>query len=95
MTRYALRKDDCEKPIVDALRAAGVAVEVVGRPLDLSVAVRGADGKWRTFYIECKDDDGRFTQAQIEFMARWPGEIHVCRSPEQAIRAALGAEAMR
>lgn len=92
--RHALRKDDCEGEIVKALRGAGVAVEVVGRPLDLSCAVRAQDGSWRTLYIEVKDDDGRLTKPQVEFIERWPGEIHIVRSPSEALKACFG-EAMR
>lgn len=88
--RHALRVDDCQKPIVDALRRAGVAVEVVGRPVDLSCAVRGPDGSWRHLYIECKDDDGRLTKAQVEFIARWPMDVSIVRSPTEALKACFG-----
>ena len=88
--RHALRTDDCQKAIVDALRRAGVAVEVVGRPLDLACAVRDPSGSWRTFYVECKDDDGRLTKAQADFLDRWPGEVHIVRSPTEALRACFG-----
>lgn len=87
--RHALRVDDCQQAIVDALRKIGVAVEIVGRPLDLLCAVRGPDGSWRQVLLECKDQDGRFTKAQAEFLARWPGEIHIVRSPKEAIEACL------
>ena len=88
--RHALRKDDCEAEIVRALRAAGVAVEVVGRPVDLSCAVRGPDGSWRHIYIEVKDDDGRLTKAQVEFIARWPMDVPIVRSPSEALKACFG-----
>ena len=88
--RHALRTDDCQAEIVKALRHAGVAVEVVGRPVDLSCAVRGPDGSWRHVYLECKDDDGRLTKPQVEFIQRWPGEIHIVRSPTEALRACFG-----
>lgn len=88
--RHALRVDDCQQSIVEALRRAGVAVEVVGRPLDLSCAVRDPGGSWRHLYMECKDDDGRLTKAQIEFLARWPGEVHIVHSPIEALNACFG-----
>lgn len=91
--RHALRVDDCQQSIVDALRKAGVAVEVVGRPLDLLCAVRGPEGSWRSLLLEAKDDDGRLTKAQIEFLARWPGEAHVVHGPIEALKACFG-EAM-
>jgi len=88
--RHALRTDDSQKPIVDALRAAGIAVYVIGLPLDLLCAVRDPRGSWRHVLLEVKDVDGRFTKQQAEFMAEWPGEIHVVRSPEEALKACLG-----
>ena len=87
---HAKRVDDCQKPIVDALRAAGIAVYVIGLPLDLLCAVRRPGGSWRHVLLEVKDADGRFTKTQAEFMAEWPGEIHVVRSPEEALRACFG-----
>lgn len=93
MMRHAKRTDDVQKPIVDALRAAGIAVYVIGLPLDLLCAVRAQNGSWRHVLLECKDEDGRFTKTQAEFMSEWPGEIHVVRSPSEALKACLG-EAM-
>ncbi len=89
--RHALRVDDCQAEIVKALRAAGVAVEVVGRPVDLSCCVRDKDGVWHHVYLECKDDDGRLTKAQIDFIARWPGELHIVRTPQEALEACFGS----
>ena len=90
--RFANRVDDCQAEIVGALRRAGIAVEVVGRPLDLACAVPNPDGSlpYRTVFLECKDDDGRLTKPQIEFIARWPGELHIVRSPIEALKACLG-----
>ena len=88
--RHALRVDDCQKPIVDALRRAGVAVYVVGLPLDLLCAVRRSDGSWGTLLLEVKDEDGRITKTQAEFMATWPGEFHIVRSEAEAMKACFG-----
>ena len=90
--RHALRVDDCQKPIVDALRRAGVAVYVVGLPLDLLCAVRdpGQSSGYRTVLLEVKDEDGRFTKTQAEFMATWPGEFYVVRSETEALKACFG-----
>ena len=46
--------------------------------------------------MEVKNPDGKnaLTKDQVEFIARWPGKIHVVRSAEEAIKAALGAEAL-
>jgi hypothetical protein len=90
--RFALRVDDCQKAIVDALRHAGVKVCVVGRPLDLLCAVPNPGGSlpYRTVLLECKDEDGSFTKPQAEFLSEWPGEYHVVRSPSEALRACFG-----
>jgi hypothetical protein len=84
------RADHTQDAIVDALERVGVQVKRVGYPLDLLVNHRG-----RTLLIECKSPGGTFTKDQAEFMAFWTGEIHVCQTPEEAIRAVLGEEVMR
>jgi ornithine cyclodeaminase/alanine dehydrogenase-like protein (mu-crystallin family) len=53
MTRYALRTDHNQKPIVEALRAAGAKVKVVHQPYDLQVwAYSESD---RCMYMEVKN----------------------------------------
>jgi hypothetical protein len=88
--RHAARTDDCQAEIVKALRAIGAAVYYLKLPLDLMVWHRG-----RYLLLECKDEDGRITKTQAEFLETWPGEIHIVRSPKEAIRAVLGDEALR
>ena len=50
MTRYALRVDANQAAVVSALEAAGATVQVVGKPLDLLVGIRG-----QFILIEVKD----------------------------------------
>lgn len=88
--RHAARTDDNHADICKALRAIGVSVEYLKLPLDLLCWHRG-----RTFLIEIKTDEGRLTKDQIEFIARWPGEIHIVRNAEEAIAAAIPKEAMK
>lgn len=90
--RHAARTDDCQQTIVDALRAAGVKVYVVGLPLDLLCAVPNPGGSlpYRTVLLECKDEDGRFTKPQLKFIEEWPGEWHQARSPFEALKACFG-----
>jgi hypothetical protein len=45
---------------------------------------------YRTLYLECKDEDGRITKTQAAFMAEWPGEWHIVRSPMEALTACFG-----
>ena len=88
--RHNKRVDSSQKDIVAALRKIGCKVYVLGLPLDLLVWHRG-----RSFLVECKVPGGSFTKQQVEFMAEWPGEIHVVRSPEEAVAKVIGKEAMR
>lgn len=83
--------DSNQPDIVDALRKIGVQVEVLGKPLDLLICHRG-----ETALMEVKNPDGKdeFTKDQVEFIARWPGKIHVVRSVAEAVRSVLGDEVM-
>ncbi len=83
--RHAARTDDNQAEIVKALRSIGVQVYYIKKPLDLLCAYRG-----RNVLIEVKDQDGRLTKDQVEFIAQWPGELHICQTPEQAIKAMIG-----
>ncbi len=82
--RHAARTDAGQKAIVDALHKIGARTYYVKLPLDLLVCYRK-----RTLLLECKEPDGRLTKAQVEFIASWPGEVHVVRSPSEAINACL------
>ncbi len=95
--RRAAKVDDNQDAIVKALRSVHVAVEIVGKPLDLSVCVKGKSGLWETFYVEVKNPDGkdRITKEQAEFLERWPGRVEIVRSPDEAIRKVLGEEHCR
>ena len=104
--RRAAKIDLTQPAIVEALTRIGVAVEFIGKPLDLLVHSKafcphchGELPKGKTELMECKDPSregwkDEFTKAQVEFIARWPGVIHVARSPEEAVRLVLG-EAMK
>jgi hypothetical protein len=92
--RRAARKDTTQDAIVDRLKACGVAVEIIGKPLDLLICWRG-----ETSLMECKNPErtsnqpqSRWTKAQVEFIARWPGKIHVVESPDEAVYAVLGPD---
>jgi hypothetical protein len=87
--RRAAKIDDNQPAIVEALKRVGVAVEYIKKPVDLLVCHRG-----ETALVEVKNPDGgdRLTKDQIEFIARWPGKIHVVRSVEEALEAVLGKE---
>jgi hypothetical protein len=95
--RHAARTDKNQAEIVAALERAGISVEIIGKPLDLLICVRG-----ETQLMEVKnpdrtseDPDSRLTKAQVEFIAKWPGKVSIVRTPEEAIKAAIGEEALR
>lgn len=88
--RRAARIDDNQPDIIRALRMIGAQVEIIGKPVDLLVHYRG-----ETFLIECKALDGRLTKDQVEFIARWPGKIHIAKSADEAVALVVGKEAMR
>lgn len=93
--RRAARVDNNQSDIVDALRRIGVAVEILGKPLDLLLCHRG-----ETSLMECKcpnpdGGDHPLTKDQVEFIARWPGKVHIAHSVEEAVRLVIGEEAMR
>jgi hypothetical protein len=92
--RRAARVDVNQAEIVKRLRAAGVWVRplhAVGEGFpDLLCWHRG-----RFFLLEVKEEGERPNKQQAEFMAECPGEIHVARTGDEAVLAAVGAEAMK
>ena len=72
------------------MRAVGCSVLYIKLPLDLLVCHRK-----ETMLVEVKEEGGRLTKAQEEFIATWPGRVHVVRGPLEAVAAVLGKEAMR
>lgn len=102
--RRAARIDNNQPAIVKALKAVGVAAEYIKKPLDLLVqskffcphCKKEIEGG-KTELMEVKNPDGfdRLTKEQVEFIARWPGKIHVVRTPEEAIRAVIGEEILK
>lgn len=92
--RRAARTDESQSAIVERLRSIGVWVlhlHAIGKGCpDLLCWARG-----RAFLLEVKEPGERPNKMQAEFMARCPMELHIARSEEEAVRAALGEEALR
>jgi hypothetical protein len=102
MTRHAAKIDANQPTIIEALKRAGIQVEVIGLPVDLLT--------WsRLFCPHCKEeieggkvlpvevkaeDGGRMTKVQVDFIARWPGPVPVVKNEREALTAVLG-EAMK
>lgn len=90
INRYAAKIDANQPDIIEGLKKCGISVEFIKKPVDLLVCCRG-----ETSLMEIKNPDGgRLTKDQVEFIARWPGKIHVVETLEEALTALLG-EAMR
>jgi len=88
--RRAAKVDRNQAEIVDGLRRCGISVEFIGKPVDLLVCCRG-----ETSLLEIKNPvDGRLTKDQVEFLARWPGRVHVVRTLNEALKALLGERLM-
>jgi hypothetical protein len=99
----AAKIDDNQPAIVRALKDVCVATESIGKPLDLLVWARafcphckGHIPEGKTGLMEVKNPDGKnsYSREQVEFMRRWPGQIWVARSPEEAVRLVLGERVM-
>ena len=87
--RRAAKVDGNQPEIVEALRRVGAKVlhlhQVGGGCPDLLVW-----GKGRSFLMEVKQPGENINKLQAEFIATWPGEIHVVRTTEEAIKAVTG-----
>lgn len=83
--RYAKRTDATQKAIVAALRAIGVKVWIISKPVDLLTLYRG---RWQP--IECKPIKRKRNdqETQDEFLK--DTATPVCRTPEAAIAAVMG-----
>ena len=88
--REAARVDANQGEIVAGLRKLGISIEIIEEPLDCL-------GWWRGeyFLLEIKTPGGRLTKAQVEFINRWPGRIHIAESLQEAIELILGKEVMQ
>ena len=86
--RYALRTDANQTAVISALESAGAMVQVVGKPLDLLVGIRG-----QFVFLEVKDGAKKKsaqkpTKAQAEFFKRWAGyPWAIVDGPDAALRA--------
>ena len=89
--RHAARTDDNQHELIEALKKIGAKCYFIGKPVDLLVGFRG-----RNSLIEVKRPDKRgqqskITQEQKDFIATWPGEVHICHTIDEAIAAVVSA----
>ena len=82
MPRYAARTDLNQQEIVDALKAIGCDVEIIGTPVDLLCGYRK-----RNFLIEVKRPGEKpRTKKQKDFIKNWKGQVRICETAEEAIQ---------
>jgi hypothetical protein len=78
--------DSNQAAIVDALRTVGASVQhlhTLGQGVpDLLVAWHG-----RNHLLEVKSPKGGLNEMQRKWHELWRGEVHVVRTPEEALRA--------
>lgn len=91
--RRAAKIDATQDAIVKALRAIGIAVEIIGKPVDLLACTQS--GVVHLLEVKNRDGKNQITREQAEFMARWPGTVSIVYNPEDAIRAVLGEAVLR
>lgn len=83
MIRRAARIDANQTVVVNALRAAGAYVWIIGLPVDLLVGYKG-----HTFLVEVKNGPRkRLTSLQEDFFNNWSGSsLARIDGPEAALR---------
>lgn len=89
LARFAKRRDQSEREIVDALRLVGCLVWQIDRPFDLLVARAG-----RLYLLECKTTaKHKLTDLQVleyEACQRYGAPVAIVTTPSEAL-AAVGA----
>lgn len=82
--RRACRTDNNQHELVEALKKIGAKCYFIKEPVDLVVGFRG-----RSLLLEVKRPGKPLTQAQVDFIATWPGEIHIAHTIDEAISAVV------
>ena len=81
--KYAQKVDLNQNEIVQALRAIGCDVELIGRPVDALVGYRK-----HNFLMEFKQDgkqNRKDQKDQQDWIKNWRGQVRYVTSPEEAI----------
>lgn len=91
--RRAAKVDATHSAIVAALRSAGASVQslaAVGKGCpDILVGIGGSTGE-ALFLMEIKTGNKKPNPAQYDWHAAWATEVHVVRTPDEALRV-IGA----
>lgn len=88
--RRAARIDGNQTAIIEALEKCAVKVYIISEPVDLLCCRQDK----QLFLLEVKNPAGfdTITKKQAAFLEAWPGDVHIVRSPQEALRAVLGPE---
>lgn len=82
LARYRNRTDANQQEIVDALKAIGCSVYLLGKPVDLLVGYRSMN-----FLLEIKNKKGKnkLTDFQKEWIPSWRGQVRIVHTVDEAI----------
>ena len=87
MAKYSYHRKDANEPIVRAaFEALGCRYQKINEPVDALVAIPTGDG-FINVLVEIKVPKvkpRKDQQKQQDFIASWPGPIHLTRTPEEA-----------
>ena len=64
-------------------------MECIGKPVDLLCSHKGV---WHVVEVKNEAGKNRLTADQVRFIERSQAEIHIVRTPDDALRAILGPE---
>lgn len=89
--RRAARTDTTQAEIIRTLRQLGVSVEIIGKPVDLMVCFKGEVSliEVKTPRPTSEGGNNGLTKDQVEFIARWPGKVHIVRNAQEAVVALM------
>jgi len=86
--RTAAKRDDNERPIIEALRLAGCSVEQLskrGVPDLLVGFVDPFSGEPVNLLMEIKGDKAKLTGDEAEWIKEWRGQVFLVHSVEEAL----------
>lgn len=85
MSRLASKVDTSHDSIRAAFRKLGwswLNLHTLGKGAPDGLVSKGSIG----FLVECKTGKGKLNPDQEKFHAEWRGDIHVVRTPEEAVK---------
>lgn len=86
--RLAAKRDDNERPIIEALKLAGCSIQqlsVKGCPDLLVGFVDPFSGEPTNLLMEIKGDKGKLTTDEAEWIQDWRGQVFIVHSVEEAL----------